>query len=154
MKIKLIAVDVDGTLTDGKIYCDHQGHRFKKFNDLDRQAVGHFCRLGGTVALLSGSWSLQNQQIADEWGMMVAQNEATPKLRSLLTLCEQLGLSAQQVCFIGDGLNDLEPVQWAGLGVAVADAHPFLAMVADRVSQAKGGDGVVYEICRSLLPEC
>lgn len=143
MKIKLLATDVDGTLTDGGLYIDAQGNETKKFNVKDGLGLRSFIEAGGVVAVVSGRYSLATERRAKDLGLVIVQNGPGNKLAALKAYCDQQGISPQEVAYIGDDINDLECATWAGFSAAVADAHPWLIEVVDWVSPYRGGEGAV-----------
>lgn len=149
--IKLIATDVDGTLTDGGLYVDGQGGEYKKFNVKDGLGLRAFIKAGGLVAVISGRYSAATERRAKELGLIILQNGPGNKLKTLQDFCALRGIEASEVCYVGDDINDLEPARWVGFSVAVADAHPWLKEVVSWVTPQAGGEGALRAVTDRLL---
>lgn len=144
--IKLIVLDVDGTLTDGGIYITEAGEQFKKFNAKDGLGVQSAATGGYIVGIISHSKS--NGMIHKRAEMMGVQKcyvGDVPKLEVLKTWCEELGLSLDQVAYVGDDLNDLPIIETVGLSACPSDAMPKVIDACDVVLSKKGGEGCVRE---------
>ncbi len=149
--IKLLAMDVDGTLTDGGIYIDGSGSEYKRFDIQDGMGIVLFRNSGGKVALISGRYSASTERRAHELNVDFLVNGCGEKLSILRELAERIGAESSEVAYAGDDVNDIECVKWAGLGVAVANAVPELAAVADYRTTRHGGDGAIREVVNKIL---
>ena len=149
--VELILADVDGVLTDGRIVVNNQGIETKHFHIRDGMGIRLWQRAGYRFGVVS----LRSSQIvktrAAELDIGIVRQGADDKLATSLEIVAQLGLSAQQVCYIGDDLPDLPVVRAVGLGVAVADACGELVEAADYVTKAPGGCGAVREVIEMIL---
>jgi 3-deoxy-D-manno-octulosonate 8-phosphate phosphatase (KDO 8-P phosphatase) len=143
--IRLAAMDVDGTLTDGGIYMDGDGGEFKRFNVKDGFGIVSLKKSGVEVAFISGRFSAATEQRARDLGVEHVVNGRSEKLPELIALAGELGLDASEVAFIGDDVQDIPCINWAGLGIAVADAQADVIAVADWVSSRRGGEGAVRD---------
>ncbi len=148
---KLLAMDVDGTLTDGGVYLDGSGSEYKRFDIQDGMGIVLFRKAGGKVALISGRYSAATERRARELNVDFLVNGCGEKLSILRDLAERIGASPAEVAYAGDDVNDMDCVKWAGLGVAVANAVPQLSAVADFVTSRHGGDGAVREVVDYIL---
>lgn len=153
-RIRLLVLDVDGTLTDGGVYIDSNGVQSRKFNIKDGMGIKLAQDAGIEVALLSHSNMLS---ILSERAAMLSIKFVyagkDPKLKVLQHWMQQLALNDAQVAYIGDDANDLEIIQQVGLSACPADAHRKVIQAVDIVLQKKGGEGCAREfIDRYLLP--
>lgn len=149
----LLAMDVDGTLTDGGIYLSSDGSEAKRFDVKDGLALTRFRQRGGIVALISGRKSDVTARRADELGIKHLFNGTRDKLRDLQSLARSLGVPRERVAYVGDDLNDLECLLWAGIGVAVGDAPREVKLSSDWVTLRPGGCGAVRETVERLISE-
>lgn len=149
--IKLLALDVDGTLTDGGIYMDGNGGEFKRFDVQDGYGLVMLMKSGVKVVFISGRYSAATSRRADNLRITRCINGAENKLKELKKLCEEWGISRAETTFAGDDLPDLECIEWAGLGVAVAGARPEIKAVSDWQTDSGGGRGAVREIAEHIL---
>lgn len=148
--IKLFALDVDGTLTDGGVYMDGNGGEFKRFDIQDGYGLVQLMAEGVKVVFISGRYSAATRQRADNLKITRCLNGTKDKLSDLKELCAEWGILPEEVAFAGDDLPDAECVEWAGLGIAVANARPELKAAADRQTACSGGHGAIRE-CADLI---
>ncbi|OON88215.1 HAD family hydrolase [Pyramidobacter sp. C12-8] len=148
---RLLAMDVDGTLTDGSVFIDAAGNEFKRFDIQDGMGMALFRKAGGKVAWISGRFSAVTELRARELHVDFLANGVAEKLPVLRKIAAEAGVTAGEVIFIGDDVNDRECVRWAGLGVAVANAVPALKASASHVTQRSGGSGAIREVVDMVL---
>lgn len=151
--IKLVIFDVDGVLTDGTLFYDNQGDEYKAFNAKDGHGLRMLEKAGIAVAIITGRQSeLVNHRAANLnlSPHMIYQGYSDKRL-AFKDLLEKTGLSATQIAYVGDDVIDLPVMTKVGLPIAVQDAHWFVLKHADWVSQQRGGQGAVREICEMLL---
>lgn len=149
--IKLFALDVDGTLTDGGVYMDGRGGEFKRFDIQDGYGLVRLMRSGVKVAFISGRYSAATQQRADDLKITRCINGTRDKLSDLKALCGEWGISREEVAFAGDDLPDAECIEWSGLGVAVANACAEIKALAGWQTQRPGGRGAIRECAEHIL---
>ncbi len=149
--VRLLVLDVDGVLTDGRLYLSPEGEEFKVFHVRDGSGLVALRRAGLEVAIISGRDCAAVQRRADELGIRHVRQGVGDKGAALRELLAALGLGAAQTACVGDDTPDLPLLAAARLAVAVADAHPAVRAVAHLVTQAKGGRGAVREVCDLLL---
>jgi 3-deoxy-D-manno-octulosonate 8-phosphate phosphatase (KDO 8-P phosphatase) len=149
--IRLVAMDVDGTLTDGGIYMDGTGAEFKKFNVRDGYGIVKMLSLGIEIAFISGRYSKATDRRARELGVMRVFNGTADKLADLKSIAGEIGALQSEVAFIGDDIQDIPCVEWSGLGVAVGDAAEDVKAAADIVTSAYGGLGAVREAAEHII---
>lgn len=149
--IKLFALDVDGTLTDGGVYMDGRGGELKRFDIRDGYGLVQLMRYGIRVVFISGRYSAATQQRADNLKISRCVNGTNDKLSDLKSLCEEWGISREEVAFAGDDMPDAECIKWCGFGIAVADALPDIKSVADWQTGLPGGHGAIRECAERIL---
>ena len=149
--IRLLVLDVDGVLTDGRITYGSGGEELKSFNIKDGLGIKLLQRSGLEVAIITGRSSPMVERRARELGIERIVQGREDKCAALQELCAQLDISVQACAYMGDDLPDLGAVRAAGLGLTVADASPALLAAADWHSACPGGMGAVREACEALL---
>ena len=150
-KIRLLALDVDGVLTDGSIYYSNKGDELKAFNIKDGLGIKLLRQSGVKVAIITGRQSDIVARRAQELGIKDVVQGREDKYQALLELCNQHGIGIEECAYMGDDLPDLGAITKAGLGLAVADAVSAVREAADWVSAYSGGCGAVREACELLL---
>lgn len=150
-KIRLLILDVDGVLTDGKLYFDHQGNEMKAFNTRDGLGMKALQGCGIGVAVITGRTSEAVTHRMAQLDIQHVYQGREDKLNAFLQLLELTGLDAEQVCFAGDDWIDLPVLLRAGLAVTVADAENVVKDRVHWITQRNGGDGAVREICNLIL---
>jgi len=150
-KIRMLVLDVDGVLTDGKLYFDHAGNEMKAFNSRDGMGMKALQRVGIEVAVITGRKSEAVAQRMAQLGIQYVYQGREDKLEAFLELLKVTGLDPQQVCFAGDDWIDLPVLLRAGLAVSVADAEERVKQQAHWITRRNGGDGAVREICNLIL---
>lgn len=149
--IKLIILDVDGTLTDSKITLSSNGSEYKSFNVKDGMAIGQALKFNIDIAILTGRSSEIVEIRAKELGIIDVFQGLKTKKRKVLELTKSKKLKLEEVAFIGDDINDLEAMQIVGLKGCPSDACLEVKAIADIVSTQKGGEGAVREIIETIL---
>lgn len=150
-KLALMAFDVDGVMTDGRLYYGPDGEQLKTFNTLDGHGLKKLAASGVTLAIITGRNSPMVARRARELGITHVIQGREDKGRALADLAEKLGLGAHQTGYAGDDEPDVSALTWARLGFAPANAHACAKAAADHVTRARGGEGAVREICDTLL---
>jgi len=152
-KIKLLVCDVDGVFSDGRIYLGNNGEELKAFHTKDGFGIKALGSSGVDVAIITGRRSaiVANRMSALNVKHIVQGQE--DKLPALIDLAKKLGLSAEEIAYIGDDIPDLACILHVGLGIAVQDAHPGVAANADYITFVRGGFGAVREVC-DLIMQC
>ncbi len=149
--VRLAAFDVDGVLTDGKLWYDLEGSETKAFHVHDGLGLKLIAEQGIEVALITARESGVLAQRARELGIRHVHQGQNDKLGCLTQLTQRLGIAIAQVAYTGDDLPDLAPMSRVGLAVAVANAHPWVRERAHWRTRHAGGDGAVREVCDLLL---
>ena len=150
-QIQLLALDVDGVLTDGKLTFNSDGSETKSFNSLDGHGIRMWQRAGLKVALISGRESAPTQLRAEQLGIEYVFQDCHFKLPVMEKLLEQIDLSPEKVAYVGDDLPDLPVIRHVGFGVAVANAVDEVKRHADYVTTRPGGGGAVREVIEHIL---
>jgi 3-deoxy-D-manno-octulosonate 8-phosphate phosphatase (KDO 8-P phosphatase) len=144
-------MDVDGTLTDGGFYMDGHGGEYKRFDARDGYGIVMLRKSGVDVAFISGRESAATGARARDLGVERVVNGTKDKLPHLVAMADELGLDASEIAFVGDDMPDLECIEWAGLGIAVADAADGILAAADWISPKNGGRGAVRAAAEYIL---
>ena len=150
-KIKLLLLDVDGVLTDGRLYYGNSGEEMKAFNIQDGLGIKLLQQGGIQVGIITGRVSDLLQRRATELGINPVIQGREDKLTALNELMLTADLSLDEVAFVGDDLPDLAVIQKVGLGITVANGSTTLKSAADWQTTKKGGDGAVREVAEMLL---
>jgi 3-deoxy-D-manno-octulosonate 8-phosphate phosphatase (KDO 8-P phosphatase) len=151
LNIKLLILDVDGVLTDGKIYISDNGIETKSFNIQDGLGLKLLLNNAINIAVISGRKSNATKIRMRELGIKHAYFGATDKIKIFNSLKKKLRLKNENIAYIGDDLPDLPIMQQVGFSIAVANAVPKVRKIADYVTKNKGGKGAVREACDMLL---
>jgi len=150
-KIRLAAFDVDGTLTDGRLWYGEDGRETKVFHVHDGLGLKRLQANGIEVALITARISHPVALRAEELGIAHVYQGQGDKRGCLLELLDALHLSPEQAAFVGDDLPDLAPMRIAGLAVAVGNAHPWVVEAAHWQTRLRGGEGAVREASDLIL---
>ena len=149
--VRMLILDVDGVLTDGKLYFDHAGNEMKSFHTRDGLGMKALQRCGIEVAVITGR---KSEAVACRMAQLDIQHVyqgREDKLNAFLHLLDVTGLEATQTCFAGDDWIDLPVLLRAGLAVSVADAEDRVKERVHWITKRNGGDGAVREICNLIL---
>ena len=149
--LQLLALDVDGVLSDGRLYYTDQGEEFKSFNIRDGLGIKLLQRAGITVAIITGRTSAMVTRRAAELGIAHVVQGREDKLEALLDLCGNLKIDLSNVAYMDDDLPDRKAIMAVGLGATVADAASDVAAIADWQSRLPGGQGAVRELAEAWL---
>ncbi|QDT67252.1 3-deoxy-D-manno-octulosonate 8-phosphate phosphatase KdsC [Planctomycetes bacterium MalM25] len=152
-RIALLLTDVDGVLTDGGITFDGNGVETKTFNVRDGLGVRLWQRAGGRFGIITGRASKIVEQRGAELDIEFVYQAVKEKLSVVRNLAKELGLSLDQIAYVGDDLPDLPTIRAVGFGAAPTDAAPELLESADYVTTAPGGRGVLREVIEKLLKD-
>jgi 3-deoxy-D-manno-octulosonate 8-phosphate phosphatase (KDO 8-P phosphatase) len=150
-RIRLLALDVDGTLTDGRLLFSSDGSDLKAFHVHDGQGLRLLRDNGVAVALITARRSPLVERRATELGIEHLIQGSTNKADSLRAVCAALGLTPAAAAFMGDDLPDLPAMAIARLAIAPANAHPWILPFVAWQTRASGGAGAVREVCDALL---
>lgn len=149
--IALLALDVDGILSDGTLYFSAQGDEIKTFSILDGLGIKMLMSAGVKIAIITGRTSPMVARRARDLGIENVIQGREDKRTALIELLDRLALDASQCAYMGDDLPDLAAIQHAALGFTVPNGHHFIKKHADYCTQAPGGKGAVREVCEIIL---
>jgi 3-deoxy-D-manno-octulosonate 8-phosphate phosphatase (KDO 8-P phosphatase) len=149
--IKLLAMDVDGVLTDGTITICSDGAELKTFNLLDGHGIKMWRRAGLKTALISGRESAVTKQRAKEMEIDFVYQPCQKKLDCFEKLLADSKLEPKNIAYIGDDVLDIPLVKRAGFGIAVANAVDELKSCAHYITSRNGGNGAVREVVEYIL---
>ncbi|AQZ93436.1 KdsC family phosphatase [Halopseudomonas phragmitis] len=150
-QIRLAIFDVDGVLTDGRLFFMPDGTEFKSFNTLDGHGIKMLIASGVEVAIISGRQSPLVERRAANLGIRHLIQGREDKLNALAELRQQVPVELSQIAFLGDDLPDLPVIRRVGLGMAVATADSFVREQAHGITQACGGAGAAREFCELIM---
>jgi len=150
-KIKAIALDIDGVLTDGNFYWGFNGEELKKFSFADIMGVSLGRQAGLIFALISGEDNTLIDRFADKMGIVDIYRGSKDKAAALNDFSQKYDLELSQICFMGDDVNDLKALALAGLSVAPANAHHKVKEQVKLVTKKSGGQGAVRELVDLIL---
>lgn len=151
--IKLIVLDVDGTLTDGRIIMGSDGTEYKSFNVKDGMGISLALKAGIEVGIITGRKSNIVSLRAAELGIPYVFQGVHNKLQKLEEFIDGKNIGLQNIAFIGDDINDLQVMKSVGYSACPADAVEEIRHHSDFVSKYDGGQGAVREIIEEILKE-
>jgi len=149
-QVKLLVLDCDGVLTPGFFYYGFPDE-VKQFNTKDGLGLVMFRQMGYDVAVITGKKSQSLMQRCEDLGIKHLFQGVKNKLKKLNTLRSEIGIAWEEICYIGDDLNDYQCLKEAGFGVCPADANEFLQDKVDYVCSCSGGKGCVREAIDYIL---
>lgn len=149
--IKLLLLDVDGVLTDGRIILDDRGVESKHFDVRDGQGIVLLMRAGIEVGLISARNSKAVRYRAKELGLRIVRQGIQNKATTYGEIRRQSGLADTQIAYIGDDIGDVEILRRVGLAVTVKDGWEEIFRSVDYVTERPGGRGAVREVAELLL---
>jgi len=150
-KIKAIAMDVDGVLTDGGVWWGPNGEEWKRFHFADIMGVSLARKSGLVIALMSGENSPLVDRFAGKLSISDVHKDCKDKTGALRAFAEKHGFRLDEICFIGDDVNDLPVLKIVGLSACPADARPSIREHCRVVTKLGGGNGAVREVVDMLL---
>ena len=153
MGIELIVLDVDGTLTDGKIIYTQNGDEVKTFSVKDGLAIASWVKLGKKVAIITGRNSKIVERRAKELGIEHLFQGVHNKQEVLEKLLQSLKLTMQNVASAGDDLNDYKMLKASKLAFVPSDASYYVKEIADVILSRDGGDGAIREMIEKLIEQ-
>lgn len=150
-RIKLVALDVDGIMSDGKIYFSAKGDELKSFNILDGLGLKQIMAAGINVAVITGRSSPLTEKRMRDLGIPHLMQGREDKRVALQELVNTLDILPEAIAYMGDDLPDLPAIRYAGLGVTVPNGYWLVREHADYCTRVTGGKGAVRELCDLLL---
>lgn len=150
-RVRVLVLDVDGVLTDGRLYYGSRGEALKVFHVRDGAGLKQLAAAGVTIAVISGRRSAMTRRRCRELGIPHLMQGVDDKASALRRLCARLGAEPADCACVCDDTSDIPLMRLAGLAFAVADAHDEVRRAAHAVTSQPGGGGAVREICDHLL---
>ena len=150
-RVKLLALDVDGVLTDDSIYFGPDGMEMKRFNVSDGFFMVLAMRSGLELAIVSGRYSPATDTRMKDLGIKHVLQGMKSKVKMIEPLLEQLKIAFEDVAFVGNEILDIPLAEKVGLPIAVADSAAELLSCVDYVTRAKGGGGAVREVIEAYF---
>ncbi|OGT90873.1 MAG: 3-deoxy-D-manno-octulosonate 8-phosphate phosphatase [Gammaproteobacteria bacterium RIFOXYA12_FULL_61_12] len=150
-KIRLVIFDVDGVLTDGSLFYGDDGQEYKAFNSKDGHGMVMLRDCGIRIGIITGRSSEVVRIRMASLGVEQVYQGQKDKLPAYEQMKSDLGLTDEQVAYVGDDVVDLPVMSRVGLSIAVADAHELVCEKADWRTLAGGGKGAAREVCELLM---
>jgi 3-deoxy-D-manno-octulosonate 8-phosphate phosphatase (KDO 8-P phosphatase) len=149
--VRLVIFDVDGVLTDGRLYYGDDGHEMKAFHVHDGSAIKMLLSHGVEVAIITGRESLSVSKRATELGVQHLYQDVADKVVALRDLSQASNVSPGEMAHVGDDLPDIGLFAEVGLAIAVPNGHSAAQQAAGYITRARGGEGVASEVCQLIL---
>ena len=150
-RIKILLMDCDGVLTDGRLWLMAEGDEQKAFHARDGQGISLCHRAGLQTGIITGRTSSAVERRAQDLKMSYVRQEAKDKIKALDEILAEAGVTANECAYIGDDVADIPVMHRVAFAVAVADAVPETKQAAHYVTEIKGGQGAVREVCDLIL---
>jgi 3-deoxy-D-manno-octulosonate 8-phosphate phosphatase (KDO 8-P phosphatase) len=150
-KLKLLILDVDGVLTDGKLFFDNEGNEYKSFHVQDGHGIKLLRRTGVEVAVISGRSSKSVELRMKNLGIEHVYQGHENKIAAFNEIIEKIGITPEQAAHVGDDVIDLPVMIRVGLAIAVNDANFAVKQRADWCTTLPGGQGAVREVCDFIM---
>ncbi len=150
-KIKLVIFDVDGVLTDGRLFYGDDGQEYKAFQSRDGHGMKMLQKSGVEIALITGRTSEVVNHRAKNLGIQHVYQGQLQKLPAFNALLERLKFTADEVAYVGDDVVDLPVMLRVGLAITVSDGHELAKKHAHLITQQAGGQGAAREICEFIM---
>jgi 3-deoxy-D-manno-octulosonate 8-phosphate phosphatase (KDO 8-P phosphatase) len=150
-RIRLLVLDVDGVLTDGRLYFDAQGEALKVFHVRDGAGMVQLMKAGVQIAIITGRSSPHVETRMRELAVSIVHQGVQDKLAVLQSILSEMHITRNEVAVVGDDAAEVPMFNVVQLAIAVADAHSSARAAAHHVTQASGGQGAVREVCDLIL---
>jgi 3-deoxy-D-manno-octulosonate 8-phosphate phosphatase (KDO 8-P phosphatase) len=152
-EIKMVLLDVDGTMTDGGIYVNMDGSQFKRFHAHDGEGIRRAQDAGIIIGIISAATLAKDliESRAKMLGVKWVHAQRSSKVEVAKSWAKELGLEPNQIAFMGDDIIDLEVMNWCGVAAAPANAHHSIDACVDFKTTKSGGFGAVREFLDMLI---
>jgi len=150
-QVRLVIFDVDGVLTDGRLFLGDDGQKYKAFHARDGHGMKLLQQTGVTLAVITGRTSEVVRIRMEHLGIRHVYQGQDDKLQAYVALKTTLRLSDERIAYVGDDVVDLPIMRRAGLAVAVADAHPLTRSHSHWQTPSPGGRGAAREVCDLIM---
>jgi len=149
--IKLVIFDVDGVMTDSSLFMGDDGQEYKAFNSKDGHGLRMLQECGVKAAIITGRKSNVVAHRMNDLGIDLIYQGYRDKTPAFDDLMEKIGLSIDQIAYVGDDVVDLPVMSRVNFAIAVQDAHPFVKQHAHWITPRDGGYGAVRDVCEFIL---
>ncbi|RLW54937.1 MAG: 3-deoxy-D-manno-octulosonate 8-phosphate phosphatase [gamma proteobacterium symbiont of Stewartia floridana] len=149
--VKLVIFDVDGVLTDGGLFLGDDGQEYKAFHSRDGHGMKMLQYTGVVIGIITGRTSEVVRLRMESLGIEYVYQGKLEKLPAYEELKQKLGLSDEQIAYVGDDVVDLPIMRRVGLAIAVQDAHPFVLQHAHWQTPHGGGRGAARDVCEMIM---
>lgn len=154
MRIKMLITDIDGTLTDGRIFISPRGEEFKAFDVKDGYAISHMLAKANIIpVIITGRQSEITQKRAEELHITEIHQGVSNKAEMLKSIIEKYDITLSETAYIGDDINDNEAMSLCGISACPCDAVDEIIENADYICQKRGGRGAVREFIEYLIKQ-
>lgn len=150
-KVRLMAFDIDGVMTDGRLYFTASGEEMKAFHSRDGLGVKLLQSVGIEIAIVTGRTARVVDLRAQNLGITLVKQGVDDKLAAMRDLAQERGLDLSQMGYMGDDIVDLAVLRACGFSASVPDGHPTVRAAVDYVSTVPAGAGAVREVCEFIL---
>lgn len=150
-RIKLIAFDIDGVMTDGTLFLCDDGKEYKGFNSLDGHGLKMLKRTGIELAIITGRNSRVVEHRAKNLGIDIIHQGAEDKLAVYEALCRELNIACEETAYMGDDVVDLPVMRRAGLAITVPAAPDMVKAYSQYITRREAGRGAVREACEAIM---
>lgn len=149
--IKLLLLDVDGVLTDGRLLFSNSGEEIKAFSTLDGHGIKTLIKSGIQVGIITGRTSKLVERRAHDLGIEILVQGREDKLIALDEILADSNVEKAAICYVGDDFPDLAVMRAVGLSASVPNGHPDVKSAASLITERRGGEGAVREVADYLL---
>jgi 3-deoxy-D-manno-octulosonate 8-phosphate phosphatase (KDO 8-P phosphatase) len=150
-RIRLVIFDIDGVLTDGRLFFDQAGQEYKGFHSRDGLGIKLLRKSGVETAVISGRYSASVEKRMDSLGVNHIYQGYQDKLPALEALCRELQLTTDQIAHVGDDLLDVPVLRRVGLAIGVNDSHPCILPYVHWLTPHPGGAGAARDVCDLIM---
>lgn len=151
VEIKMLLTDCDGCLTDGGMYYSEKGDELKRFNAKDGMGFSFLRNFGIITGIITGEDVQLNRRRAEKLKLDILESGCKDKLEIVKKYCKEYGIALENVCYIGDDINDIEVLGAVGVSCCPADAAPEVKAVAKCILETQGGQGVIREVINRFI---
>lgn len=150
-KTELVIFDVDGVMTDGGLFIGDDGQEYKAFNSLDGHGIRMLTECGLQTAIITGRCSEVVKHRTQDLGINLVYQGYRDKRPAFEQLLSEVDLQPDQIAYVGDDVVDLPIMSQVGFAIAVQSAHPYVKQHAHWITDRRGGQGAVRDVCELLL---
>jgi len=150
-RIKLLIFDVDGVLTDGSLFLGDDGQEYKAFNSRDGHGIKMLLKHDVEIGIITGRTSKVVEHRMSNLGITHIYQGKLDKLPAFYELAEKLGVSMEEIAYVGDDVVDLPVMRKVGLAIAVQDAHSLVLKHSHWQTASPGGRGAARDVCEMIM---